>query len=521
MASVHNLLPDHALDAEDGVLCACLVDLSTVTRYNLRAEQFFGRSGQVIIAALHYFLEQGYTDLPAETLVDHLRRNDRLREIGGTGEVARIMGAVPSSVDLSPLVRTIQESWKIRSIDALLGQLRTQCRAHTGNRADLIRQVRSQVEALTADAGAVASGIPLVDVGDVPPEIPEIPFVCERLHLAPGRPVCLVGYAGAGKTMLAYDLALAVASTPEKGLTYWGGLKVDRHGEVIVLDLEVGGYLTKQRMLQLSAGRWGKLSDWAGRLSFASFPRWSLLSDGAEAILEATLQNKTLCIIDSLAAITPGVDENAKTMADHMALLARVSEKTGCAILVLHHEGKPSQDGPKAAHLRGRGSSAIQGIWSSQWAVTSLGEGRLQLEHGKSQWGALQPSHSCQITDVWGEDGSVKVGVRLAPVEAAQASELAPEAPGALQRVKREALEALGAFGEMSGTALAAALKGKKDTKYRAIKELQEEGRILRAPDGKGAKFSLPSPRSNVSPRGTAPGGNHQGESFYGWGEES
>jgi hypothetical protein len=515
MASVHNILPDHALDAEDAVLCACMVDLSTLTRHNLRPEQFFGRSGQVIVGALWHFAEQGYAEVPVETLVDHLRRVDRLREIGGTGEVARLLNAVPTATDLAPLVRTVQESWKVRALDGLMGQLRSQCRSHTGNRADLIRQVRRAIDDATADTGSSDAGIPLMDAGDVPPEIPEIPFVCERLHLAPGRPVCLVGYAGAGKTMLAYDLALAVAARPEKGLTFWGGLKVDRHGEVIVLDLEVGGYLTKQRLLQLAAGKWGQLTDWTGRLAFASFPRWSLLSTGAEAVLEATLRGKTLCIIDSLAAITPGVDENAKTMADHMALLARVSEKTGCSILVLHHEGKPSQEGPKAVHLRGRGSSAIQGIWSSQWAVTSLGEGRLQLEHGKSQWGALQPSHSCQIADVWGDDGRTKLGVRLAPVEATTASELAPEGPGALQRVKREAMEALGAFGEMAGAALVAALKGKKDTKYRALKELQEEGRILRTPEGKGAKFSL------VSPRGTASGGQHQGDSFHRWGDDS
>lgn len=516
MASVVNLLPDHALDAEDAVLCACLMEPETVLHHNLRAEHFFGRTGQVVLGALQTLLEQGHREIPVETLVDHLRRADRLREIGGTQEIARVLSAVPTSVDLSPLVQTIQESWRVRTLDALLGQLRSQCRANTGPRSELIRRIRKLVEDATAEGATPETGIPAVDVGDVPPEIPEIPYVCERLHLAPGRPVCLVGYAGAGKTMLAYDLALAVAA-PQSGATFWGGLKVDRHGQVIVLDLEVGGYLTKQRLLQLSAGRWAKLSDWSGRLSFASFPRWSLLSDGAEAMLEATLRGKTLCVIDSLAAITPGVDENAKTMADHMALLARVSEKTGCAVLVLHHEGKPSQEGPKAVHLRGRGSSAIQGIWSSQWAVTSLGEGRLQLEHGKSQWGALQPSHSCQISDVWSDDGGTKVGVRLAPVEATTAAEVAPEGPGAIQRIKREALEALGAFGEMSGAALVASLKGKKDSKYRAIKELQEEGRISRTPDGKGAKFSLLSPSSHLSPRGTGWGGHVQGDR---WGQD-
>ncbi len=107
--------------------------------------------------------------------------------------------------------------------------------ATTAALADFTAAGRALVDDATAEGASPEAGIPAVDVGDVPPEIPAIPYVCERLHLAPGRPVCLVGYAGAGKTMLAYDLALAVAAPPQTGATFWGGLKVDGVGKSLNL----------------------------------------------------------------------------------------------------------------------------------------------------------------------------------------------------------------------------------------------------------------------------------------------
>lgn len=513
--------PDHALEAEDALISECLANTELVESLGLSPREFFNTSSRILWEAAVDFRARGEASVPVEALVDHLHRKGRLADVGGKAGVARAIGAVPSSPDVAPLAQIVKEAAQVRALDAVLTKLQARCRGAVGDRAALLAEARAAVEAVTEGAGRNVAGLPVTDVSEIPAELPPPAHVSERLHLAPGRPSCLVGYAGAGKTLLAADLAQAVSAPEGSGATFWGGLTVDRHGKVLMLDFEVGEYLTRQRLLRLATGRWGNLKDWAGRLSFSCFPRWSLVAPSAEERLIATLRGHVLCVIDSLAAITPGIDENSKEMADYMALLTRASEATGCAILVLHHEGKPPQDGPRAAHLRGRGSSAIQGIWASQWAVTSLGEGKLQLEHGKTQWdGGLRPSHLCQIVDV-GERGPTGFpGVRLAPAgpvgaEPAQAD--AP-APGTLQKLRRTIVAVLGAMGELTSNELHTELKksGLKvatDTRFNTVKEMKDAGEIVCERRGKALAYRLPGTITSIpSAPGNRSAGTHPSE---------
>lgn len=504
--------PDHALDAEDALISECLADTSLIEGLGLKPGQFFSPSSKILFEAAIDFHARGEASVAPEALVDHLHRKGRLADVGGKAGVARAIGAVPSSPDVAPLAQIVKEAAQVRALDTVLTKLQARCRGAVGDRASLLAEARAAVEAVTEGAGRNAIGLPVTDVSEIPAELPPPAHVSERLHLAPGRPSCLVGYAGAGKTMLAADLAQAVSAPEGSGATFWGGLTVDRHGKVLMLDFEVGEYLTRQRLLRLATGRWGNLKDWAGRLSFSCFPRWSLVAPSAEERLIATLKGHVLCVIDSLAAITPGIDENSKEMADYMALLTRASEATGCAILVLHHEGKPPQDGPRAAHLRGRGSSAIQGIWASQWAVTSLGEGKLQLEHGKTQWdGGLRPSHLCQIVDV-GERGPTGFpGVRLAPAgpqeSAAEGSEPAAS-QGSIGKAKRQILNFLGANGESTSGAMKKALKHINNDAYSiAVRELvDEDKKITRTPKGATKVYALTSSQPHPNSTGMKSG---------------
>ena len=330
-----------------------------------------------------------------------------------------------------------------------------------------------------ADAAAPAR-LPLGmrSVGDWTGELPPVPWLSRRLHLAPGRPMGVIGYAGSGKTLLAGDLAIAVAL----GAPAWGGVPIDRAGRVLLIDLEVGEYLTRQRLSRLAAGRGVSLADLADRLFWACFPPLSLQATGAEALLVEALTGFDLVVIDSLAKLLAGFDENSSSVSHLMGMLARASEATGCAVVVLHHEGKPPQDGQREARYRGRGSSAIQGEWSSQWVVDSRGDGQLVLEHGKSQWGALQESWSCRIVDE-GDKGpsGVSPAVRLSCLTEAGAS-LTPAAVegGAQERCKQAILSLLGALGPMTSGDLLAKVKGNKDAKHSALKALVDCARVVR-----------------------------------------
>jgi len=328
-------------------------------------------------------------------------------------------------------------------------------------------------------------------VGDWTGPPPPVPWLCKRLHLAPGRPTGIIGYAGSGKTLLAADLVLSVAT----GTPAWGGIPVDRSGRVLLLDLEVGEYLTRQRLTRLAAGRGLDLATLAARIFFACFPPLSLQDGAAEAALTEALTGFDLVVIDSLAKPLAGFDENSSSVSHLMGILARASEVTGCAVVVLHHEGKPPAEGQREARFRGRGSSAIQGEWSSQWVVDSRGEGQLVLEHGKSQWGALQESWSCRIVDEGDKDpeSGMTPGVRLSCLTETGAP-ITPEVVegGAVERCKRSILDLLGALGAMASGDLLGKVKGNKEAKSKALTDLVGCGRVVRAREWRTVWFGLP-----------------------------
>lgn len=337
----------------------------------------------------------------------------------------------------------------------------------------------------------------LRSVGAWSGQLPAVSWVCKALHLTCGRPACLVGYAGSGKTVLLADLALAVSAPPGVGYHAWGGIPIDRRGRVAIFDLEVGEYLSRQRLQRLAHGNRALLQQWDERLFITCFPSMSLLDKDVEAQLAEQLEGFTLAIFDSLTMLLAGSDENSASVSKILGALARVSEKTGCAILVIHHEGKPPAEGQKEARFRGRGSSAIQGMWSSQWAVSSQ-DGVLSVEHGKSQWGKLQPTWTCQIADVGevSEETGVAPGLRVERAVPAEEGGEEAISPSALQKAKRQVLDLLGALGAMSATDLLAKVKAGKDTKYKALEDLRLDGRIVRDKEGRKVTFHLPDDTS-------------------------
>lgn len=243
-------------------------------------------------------------------------------------------------------------------------------------------------------ATSVTGGIDLWTAADMAGDPPLTEYLAPRIHLAPGRPLALTGYAGAGKTMLLADLLLAIASRELQAMTgilsqAWGSVDIARGGPVVHLDLEVGKKGTWSRYKRLAAGRGFDVAELGPLLRWRSYPNFRLNQRGALEVLCKTLDGATACGVDSLKALCPGTKENDSSMADFVGILGEASEKTGAAIVLIHHEGKPGEDGQRVAHLRGRGSSAIQGCLSSQWSVSPR-SGFWLLEHGKSEHDELQ-----------------------------------------------------------------------------------------------------------------------------------
>lgn len=511
-------LPPHDLVAEAAAVGAALCDgapaVALLAEAGLRRAHLFDPASGHIWDACQALHADGK---PVDLVTVHgwLQDRGRLREVGGVPGLARVIDASPS---LAPdalreyacrLILLAQE----RHLRAGLQVVAAQLAAGEGDPAWRLGQVRAKLAELGGLTETAGRSFPVKTMGDVPKTPPPAAWVSERLGLGPGRPACLVGYSGSFKSWLIYDLAVAVAAPEGSGLgeTCWGGLPIDRHGEVLIIDLEMGEDMVEERLALLAAGRWSEPAAWGNRLAYTSFPRWSLKMQGAEEALSSALRGKTLAVIDSLVMMLAGGDENDNgRAAELMGLLARVSRATGCAILVLHHEGKSPADGPKAVNQRGRGASSIQGMWSTQWAVTAHEGGRLVLEQGKVQRGSLRPSWSCQIADVSDDEGR-KVGVRLAPVagqEGPAAAQEPEEMAGGLERAKKLTLSILGAMGPLPSGKLHEELKralkegnrnGKgveTNTRYRAVKELKDAGSIALQVQGNSRVYLLSTSRS-------------------------
>lgn len=492
--SASDQMPAHDLDTEAAIVAASILDgapsVELFVAAGVRGEHFFSPAHRHTFEACRDLCQAGG---PVDLVLvkGWLHDRARLREVGGIDGLSKILDASP---DLDPetlrayagrLVALAQG----RRLRAGLLRVQALLSAPEGDITARLAEVRGELAELGGLTETTGRSFPVKTMGDVPKTPPPAAWVSERLGLGPGRPACLVGYSGSFKSWLIYDLAVAVAAPEGSGLgeTCWGGLPIDRHGEVLIIDLEMGEDMVEERLALLAAGRWSEPAAWGNRLAYTSFPRWSLKMQGAEEALSSALRGKTLAVIDSLVMMLAGGDENDNgRAAELMGLLARVSRATGCTILVLHHEGKSPADGPKAVNQRGRGASSIQGMWSTQWAVTAHEGGRLVLEQGKVQRGSLRPSWSCQIADVCDEEGH-KVGVRLAPLpggtEAIDEEAPAPGAPVSpgLRAAMARVLDALRAEGKVNRKSLDAALKGgKSELKNKAISLLVERGQAVR-----------------------------------------
>lgn len=345
---------------------------------------------------------------------------------------------------------------------------------------------------------ATSGGIDLWTAADMAGDPPLTDYLAPRIHLAPGRPLALTGYAGSGKTLLLADLLLSVASrelVSRVGVLSqaWGCVDIARGGSVVHLDLEVGRKGTWSRYKRLGAGRGFDVAELGPLLRWRSYPAFRLNQRGALEVLCRTLDGSALCGVDSLKALCPGTKENDASMADFVGVLGEASEKTGCAIVLIHHEGKPGEDGPRASHLRGRGSSAIQGCLSSQWSVSPR-SGYWLLEHGKSEHDELQQAIKVRLvgSDERAADGKSRRLVFCTP--SLPEIPTVAEVQAAYDALREELFAVVAGWGDQGCAGLGAAARhmtrGKDDLRP-AWNELTrgEESRLYNA-TGKGGAFA-------------------------------
>lgn len=223
----------------------------------------------------------------------------------------------------------------------------------------------------------------------------EVPWLVKDLEICPGRPPLFISDSGVGKTWTLQALALAVAS----GQPVFGRFPC-RQGPVLHLSRDSGLRATKARYQRLARGMG------ISRADVVVFPHSLPLTDkmGAfqrkgfeEVAKEAERGGYALVILDSLAALCPGIDENSTDIGEPL----RATTDDACVWLWAHHTTKSGEGY--------RGSGAIKAAAGSIYVGTRDGERRI--------WKALKASEEHESGDLptfeteWqcDEDGGARI----------------------------------------------------------------------------------------------------------------
>jgi hypothetical protein len=264
-------------------------------------------------------------------------------------------------------------------------------------------------------------------------ELPPYPWLVQGLHLAPGRITLLNGYADVGKTVIGMTIALAVAS----GTAVWGLFKPVKAGRVLHLNGEIGTYIARERYQRLARGSGLDEAELAksGNLVLSNYPAARLDDKDFEDQLALLVEGFSLVIIDSLRAFSGALDENAKEIGVALFKLARVSNRTGVTIMVLHHNRKASKDDVGGAKQAISGSSSILGGAECAFVMTSTEKGGpILVQHERSPIGRPMDDFGLIIEDV-PMGNNPRWGLRVVHMEAEQMEAAATDA----KRTKEQA----------------------------------------------------------------------------------
>lgn len=170
----------------------------------------------------------------------------------------------------------------------------------------------------------------------------------------------LVGEGGSKKTWAALDLAVCVATGAQ-----WLDFET-KQTAVLLIDEESGPRRLQRRLFETLNGHLIKRED-APPIAFTSLAMLDMRNpDDVSALHVKIIESGAgLVIIDALADIMPGADENSvKDVQPVFMQLRRVAETTRAAIIIIHHSNK--QNGSY------RGSTAIKGAVDLMLMVDSV-----------------------------------------------------------------------------------------------------------------------------------------------------
>ncbi len=475
-------LPPHDLQAEAAVLAACMLDERAIAVVVdiLEPDRFWSESHRRIYEACASLHADGQP-VDVVQVSSWLRAHDRLQQVGGNEYLVTLLNSTPGTTNVASYARVVAERWRLRRLHEVALEIATVARQGRTSPGALVEQSLERLSAV-ALRGDGRAAIPVLGVSDLSEPLRPLPWLVEALGLAPGPPVIAAGYGYSRKTLAWQAAAVSVAA----GASLWGVWRV-RRGRALHLDYEQGRRLTQERYQRLARGLGIELADLPeDALSVACLPAMHLDARGAELALSRACEGMALVLVDSYRAACPGTDENSSEARAPLDVLARVSERTGACIVVVHHAKKPQQNQNESAKYSLRGSSSIFDACSGVFVFDGEKGKPTKVSHEKERnRGTCVVDFGLDAVDVPEPHGrDPKWGLRvvhLDPAEmAAGRSAKTPEGVGRLyaggiEAIKQRIVSSIRSAGKLSKRKLRYVVFGRTTSIDQAIAELLDE----------------------------------------------
>ena len=342
-----------SVDAERSILGGVLIDNRQFDRARelLTEQAFYSDRHRKIFLALVRLSEAG-TALDLVTLKDELQRQNTLEACGGPAYIAGLLSSVPRSRNVAHYARIVLE--KARKRDVIrLSQGITEAALNGTTPAEL----EELIEELANQRSTVQSITPrFLDLSKVattdPPPVPSV----LKGWFAKSDCVVIGGYGGSGKSLLAQDLALALAS----GKSFLGLPVLGGPYRVLYLDEENPDPLVWYRMKRLAAGRGLEIEDLPLRYSLKQGLN---LDDpaGRAAIWQIAEEFKPdFTIFDTLTRFHHRDENSNSEMSEFFGeTFAAYRRDFDSQLTYLHHLSKPSATNKRNVLHDLRGASEV------------------------------------------------------------------------------------------------------------------------------------------------------------------
>ncbi len=232
----------HNLEAEEGLLAACLIDgglevLTFCIESHITPECFFKRSHQVIFESLMGLYENG-EPIDEIILFEHLRKNGMEEEVGGIGAIYAIQNRIETPAHAKHFAKIVHEKYLLRrlirtsreAIEACYQQQedisifinKIEEEVHnisSGRVSDLAKPIKDSLQVAVANINALLNG--REDSSGVMSGFRDLDGMTYGFH--PGQMIVLAARPSVGKTSLAMNFA-EHAVLPDGGRTPSGTL---------------------------------------------------------------------------------------------------------------------------------------------------------------------------------------------------------------------------------------------------------------------------------------------------------